>query len=186
MHGRNVCFAVELTRDYSTPMGGREKLFPVRDGDDWGHPCCATKNKPYSDLGQNADCSGVASEIDSFFVGNTPFDLDYELGRWPDPWGNRAYVAVHGAYSTWEGARIIGIELDAMTGQVLPGSDLPGMKAGAMRDFATGWELNGSQDRSHGRPTVVTFAPDGRLFMGNDTNGDIIWMAPFGLAPADQ
>jgi glucose/arabinose dehydrogenase len=55
-----------------------------------------------------------------------------------------------------------------------------------MRDFATGWELNASQDRSHGRPTVVTFAPDGRLFMGNDTNGDIIWMAPFGLAPADQ
>jgi glucose/arabinose dehydrogenase len=186
VHGRNLCFAVELTRDYSTPMGGREKLFPVRDGDDWGHPCCATKDKPYSDLGQNADCSGVASEIDSFFVGNTPFDLDYELGRWPDPWGNRAYVAVHGAYSTWEGARIVGIELDAMTGQVLPGSDLPGMKAGAMRDFATGWELNASQDRSHGRPTVVTFAPDGRLFMGNDTNGDIIWMAPFGLAPAVQ
>jgi len=27
----------------------------------------------------------------------------------------------------------------------------------------------------------VAFAPDGRLFLGNDTSGDIIWIAPMSL-----
>jgi glucose/arabinose dehydrogenase len=187
VRGHNTCFAIELTRDYSTPQGGREKLLPVREGDDWGFPCCATKDRPYDDR-PGPDCSGVAQEINSFFVGNTPFDLDYELGKWPEPWGNRAYVPIHGAYGSWKGARLVGIELDAMTGQVLPGSDLSGMSRGAMADFATGWdptEVN-SPCAARGRcsrPTAVAFAPDGRLFMGNDTTGEIIWIAPMGLAP---
>lgn len=185
LRGHNRCFAIELTRDYSTPLGGREKLIPVREGDHWGFPCCATKDRPYDDLTPAPDCSGVAAEIDSFFVGNTPFDLDFELGRWPEPWGNRAYVALHGAYISWIGARLVGIEIDAMTGQVLPGSDLPGMEMGAMVDFATGWE-GGTRPVGYGRPTVVAFAPDGRLFMGNDTSGDIIWIAPIGLRPSSD
>jgi glucose/arabinose dehydrogenase len=192
VRGHNKCFAIELTRDYSTPQGGREKLLPVRDGDDWGFPCCATKNLPYEDR-PGPNCSGVAEEINSFFVGNTPFDLDFELGKWPEPWGNRAYVPIHGAYGSWAGARLVGVELDAMTGQVLPGSDLSGMSSGAMADFATGWDPTIAPDENPckpngrcGRPTVVAFAPDGRLFMGNDFNGDIIWIAPVGLAPSED
>jgi glucose/arabinose dehydrogenase len=182
VRGYNMCFAIELTRDYSTPQGGREKLLPIRQGDDWGFPCCATKDRPYDDRPGPA-CSGVAQEIDSFFVGNTPFDLDFDLGKWPDPWGRRAYVPLHGAYGSWKGARVVGIELDRMTGTVLPGSDLMGMSAGAMEDFATGWGPQDDPMHMHGRPTVVAFAPDGRLFLGNDTSGDIIWIAPMGLAP---
>lgn len=30
-------------------MSGHEKLIPVREGDDWGCPCCASTNLPYSD-----------------------------------------------------------------------------------------------------------------------------------------
>jgi hypothetical protein len=33
----------------------------------------------------------------------------------------------------------------------------------------------------HGRATAVTFAPDGRMFVGDDTNGEIFWVAPVGL-----
>ena len=36
--GHNLCFAVELSRDYSAAEGGREKVVPVRAGDDWGYP----------------------------------------------------------------------------------------------------------------------------------------------------
>ncbi len=36
--GNNHCFANELSLDYSTDMQGREKLIPVRAGDDWGFP----------------------------------------------------------------------------------------------------------------------------------------------------
>jgi glucose/arabinose dehydrogenase len=184
VRGYNLCFALELSKDFSNAHGGREKLLPIRNGDDWGYPCCATRNQPFTDIDVTPDCSAVAAEIDSFSVGHTPFDLDYELGRWPEPWGKRAYVLVHGTYGIWEGARIVGIGLDTMTGDVLPGSDLPGVDPGAMIDFATGWGEGPHEEvLLHGRPTVVAFAPDGRLFMGNDQTGEIIWIAPLGLRP---
>ena len=178
-HGHNMCFAIELNRDFSTPMGGREKLVPIRQDDDWGFPCCGTKDTPYSDINPVPDCSRVASEIGSFFVGNTPFDLDFETGQWPSPWKNHVYVPLHGAYGNWAGASIVAIDFDAMTGNVLPGSDLPGAQPGALSTFATGWE---AAPTIHGRPANVAFAADGRLFLGNDVSGDIIWIAPLTLA----
>ena len=178
--GYNMCFAIELTMDYTTPVGGREKLLPIRQGDDWGFPCCATKGTPFPNVTPVPDCSMVAQEIDSFFVGNTPFDLDFETGRWPAPYTRDAFVPQHGAYGTWAGARVVAIDFNAMTGQVLPGSDLTGMSTGAMSDFALGWD-DGSH--AYGRPANVAFAPDGRLFLGNDNTGDIIWIAPLELAP---
>ena len=175
--GHNMCFAVELTRDFSTPQGGREKILQIREGTDWGFPCCATKDTPFPDIHPVPDCSMVQAEVDSFFVGRTPFDLDFENGKWPEPWDYQVYVPLHGAYGTWEGARIVAIDFNAMTGQVLPGSDILGPSSGAMKDFATGWV----PAHSHGRPANVAFAPDGRLFLGNDVSGDIIWIAPLGL-----
>jgi hypothetical protein len=47
-----------------------------------------------------------------------------------------------------------------------------------MTDFGTGWD---DGRRLHGRPANVTFARDGRLFIGNDNDGDIIWVAPLDL-----
>jgi glucose/arabinose dehydrogenase len=176
--GHNLCFAVELARDYSDTQGGREKLVPIRPGDDWGHPCCATKDVPYPDITPVPNCSTVASENNSFVIGHTPFDLDFETGQWPAPWNQRVYVPLHGAYGTWDGARVVAIELDPVTGQLLPGSDLGGESSGAMLDFATGWD---DGLLLHGRPAVVAFASDGRLFLGNDNNGDIIWIAPLTL-----
>jgi glucose/arabinose dehydrogenase len=174
--GHNMCFAVELARDYSTDFGGREKLVPIRDGDDWGFSCCASRNLPYSDLRPQPDCSQIATEIDAFVIGHTPFDLDFEPGRWPEPWKHHVFVPLHGAYGTWEGASLVAIDFDAMTGTVLPGSNLGNIFQGAMSEFATGW---GAQP--NGRPTAVAFAPDGRLFLANDNNGDIIWIAPLDL-----
>src|SRR5205823_1598079 len=70
--GKNLCFVSELAKDYSGNQGGREKLVPIRQGDDWGFPCCATKDLPYQN-NPGANCSGVAAEDDSFFIGDTPF-----------------------------------------------------------------------------------------------------------------
>jgi len=176
--GHNLCFTVELTRDYTATQGGREKLVPIRQGDDWGFPCCATKDLPFPDITPVPDCSTVASEHDSFIVGDTPFDLDFETGRWPAPWNNRVYVPLHGAAGSWEGARLVAIGLDPNTGELLPGSSLGGEPSGALMEFATGWD---DGTFLHGRPAVVAFAADGRLFLGNDNNGDIVWIAPLGL-----
>lgn len=175
--GKNRCFAVELSRDYSGPRGGREKIVPVREGDDWGFPCCATQGLPFSDF-PGADCSRVTPEDVSFLIGDTPFGIDFEPGRWPAPYTGSAFVPMHGAIETWEGARVVAIAVDPSTGLLLSASDVDGGNSGAMTDFATGWDdgrfLNG-------RPAAVAFAPDGRLFLGNDSNGRIVWIAPLEL-----
>ncbi|HVM96214.1 MAG TPA: hypothetical protein VMT89_07480 [Candidatus Acidoferrales bacterium] len=176
--GHNYCFAVELARDYSADQGGREKVALVHEGDDWGFPCCAADNLPYPDIRPIPDCSSVTPESGSFIIGHTPFDIDFETGKWPAPWDHRAYLPLHGVFGTWVGARVVGIQMDPETGLVLPGSDLTGQSTGAMKDFLTGWDDN---TRTHGRPANLAFAPDGRLFLGNDNNGDIIWIAPLGL-----
>jgi glucose/arabinose dehydrogenase len=181
----DLCIALELALDYSGGTDGREKLVPVHQGDDWGFPCCATQNVPYAnvsyvDTGKAPDCSGVGVETDSFFVGHTPFGIDFETGKWPAPWGGRAFVTLHGVFGTWEGARIVGIARDPATGMPLPATDIDGGESANtnMMDFATGWD-DGHQD--HGRPAAVTFAPDGRLFLGDDQQGAVIWIAPIDL-----
>jgi glucose/arabinose dehydrogenase len=177
--GRNLCFAVELAKDYSANVGGREKLIAIRQGDDWGYPCCATKDIPYRDVTPQLDCSRVAAESGAFTIGGTPFDLDFERGNWPDPWRNRIFIPLHGAAGSWSGARLVAIATEAATGEAVLSSDLSGRSSGGMEDFATGWDDHSFR---HGRPTAVAFALDGRLFLSNDTNGEIIWIAPLDLA----
>jgi glucose/arabinose dehydrogenase len=185
-HDHNVCLVVELALDYSGSSKGREKIMPIRQGDDWGYPCCATQDTPYtsvvySDTGKVPDCSRVASETASFLIGDTPFGLDFETGRWPDPWKGRVFVTLHGAYGSWAGARMVAIALDPSTGIPLPATGLPGADPANRQnllDFATGWD-DGRND--HGRPAPVTFAPDGRLFLGDDQRGLVVWIAPVDL-----
>jgi len=197
--GNNRCFANELAKDYSEAQGGREKLIPIRYGDDWGYPCCAAENLPYSDecllcsaqtetmaastgicrnLGRcSPRCDTTQPENASFIIGDTPFGLDFMDNQFPAPWNHRVYVAVHGAFGTWVGARVVGIKYDPATGIPLPGSSLAGADAGAMADFLEGWD---DGLRAHGRPADVTVSADGRLFVANDTTGEIFWVAVIG------
>jgi glucose/arabinose dehydrogenase len=174
--GHNRCFALELAKDYTASEGGREKMILIHEGDDWGFPCCATKDLPYKDTfaaGKTPDCSKVVAEDNAFLIGDTPFGLDFEGGFWPGQWNGRAYVANHGAAGTWTGARIVAIPMDAATGLPKPSSNTSGSNTG-MDDFATGWDDGTLQ---HGRPAAVAFSPDGRLFVASDTTGMIFWIA---------
>ncbi|HMI85243.1 MAG TPA: hypothetical protein VK550_14200 [Polyangiaceae bacterium] len=175
--GHNRCFAVELAKDYSADEGGREKLVPIREGDDWGYPCCATKDVPHVEVKTTADCSKVVPEDVSFLIGDTPFGVDFEPGKWPLPYKGNAFVALHGTAGPWLGARLVSAAVNPETGELLPSTTLGGI-AGGMRNFATGWD---DGTFMHGRPAAITFAEDGRLFLANDNTGDIIWMAPFEL-----
>ncbi len=183
--GHDQCFAIELALDYSYTSGGREKLVPIRPNqspiDDWGFPCCATRGVPNLSSPAGTDCSGVSQETNSFEIGDTPFGMDFERGYWPGTWNRRLYVVTHGAAGSWYGARMVSIPLDPSTGLPLASTDLgdgggevDGPDVG-MVDFATGWD-DGKQD--HGRPAAVTFGPDGRLYVANDNNGVIFWIAP--------
>jgi glucose/arabinose dehydrogenase len=181
----DVCLVAELALDYSAGAAGREKLVPLRPGDDWGYPCCATRNTPYtgvtySDNGKSPDCSGVAAEGVAFIIGHTPFGLDFETGRWPPPWTGRVFVTLHGDFQGWVGARVVAIALDPTTGIPLAATEFAdsGIDPANMLDFARGWD-DGTQ--THGRPAPATFAADGRLFLGDDQRGAVIWIAPIGL-----
>lgn len=176
--GHNLCFAAELAKDYSALDGGREKLIPIRQGDDWGFPCCATKDLPHTDVMPVPDCSGVVPDDASFRIGDTPFAFDFELGTWPEPWKSRVFVPLHGAAGSWVGARLVAIALDPVSGLPLPSSNLDGSSSGGMADFAIGWD---DGTLAHGRPAAVAFASDGRLFLASDTTGDIFWIAPLDL-----
>jgi glucose/arabinose dehydrogenase len=172
--GTGTCFGLELARDFASELGSREKLFPIRKGDDWGFPCCATAGTPYADYtNPPPDCSQVSAEEGSFVIDHTPFGIDFEEGSWPTTWRFRAFVGLHGFFGTWIGARVVGIATDPRTGW--PEASNEASPGSAMVDFATGWDDN-KQD--HGRPAAVTFAPDGRLFIGNDIDGTILWVAP--------
>jgi len=178
----NVCLAVELALDYSDTTGGREKVVVVRSGDDWGYPCCATRDLPYStvtysDTQGTPDCANVAAESGSFVIGHTPFGVDFEPGMWPAPWKDRAFVTLHGVVGSFVGARVVAIGLDATTGLPMPATELGngGPNADSLLQFASGWD-DGMQD--HGRPAAITFAADGRMFLADDNLGIIVWIAP--------
>jgi glucose/arabinose dehydrogenase len=186
--GTGTCFGLELAKDFDPQAGSREKLFPIRQGDDWGFPCCASANLPYTDVGPPVpDCSGVSDETTSFIIDHTPFGLDFEQGIWSGTWKKRAYVVLHGYFGSWIGARVVGIATDPSTGWPVLSSEAD---AGtAMSDFATGWD---DQRLDHGRPAAIAFAPDGRMFVGQDIgsggaydprlNGLIVWIAPIQTA----
>jgi glucose/arabinose dehydrogenase len=176
--GHNHCFATELSMDYTKEQGGREKLVPIRDGDDWGHPCCFARDIPAPTVTPRPDCSQMTPEDVSFVIGDTPFGVDFEPGVWHAQYNQSAFVVLHGAYGMWDGARVVMIDINPDTGLPLPGTSISGMAPGAMTDFATGW-ADGTL--SHGRPSALVFAPDGRLFIGNDTDGNIFWVAPMDL-----
>jgi len=84
----------------------------------------------------------------------------------------------------------VAIATDEATGTILPGGtfkpDGSSGTTGAALDFAVGWD-----DGSHkyGRPADIAFAPDGRMFVAQDTGPDatgdlgiIFWIAPLDLA----
>jgi glucose/arabinose dehydrogenase len=173
--GKNLCFAAELGLDGSGGEGGREKIVPIRKGDDWGYPCCATTDVPLPDISGTPNCAEVATEQVALVIGNTPFGLDFETGSWPAPYTKNMLVTLHGEVSTWTGARVVAIPMQS-DGMPVQSTDLDG---GVVPDFATGWD---DGTLSHGRPAAIAFAADGRAYIANDVTGDIFWVAPLGLA----
>jgi hypothetical protein len=55
-----ACFAAEITLDYSAAQG--REIVPIRQGDDIGYPCCASKISRYMDVIPVPNCSKIAGE----------------------------------------------------------------------------------------------------------------------------
>jgi glucose/arabinose dehydrogenase len=155
-------YAAELSGDGWLGIGGKEKLALIKPGEKWGYPCCVAKNKPLVEINRDI-CSDISEELIALPLSNTPFGFDFEPGNFPAPYNKGMFVALHGAFGgKWEG-----------TALGWAPTDEKGRPTGQVTQFATGWSTN-----FPGRATDVAFAPDGRLFVVDDTDGRIFWIAP--------
>jgi glucose/arabinose dehydrogenase len=165
-HKDEVCAATELGEDLTT--GAREKLIMLRPGTNYGYPCCHTMSIPANSNMGTTDCADTTVEDRSFVLQDTPFGLDWERGLWAPPHKNALFVALHGsAYSgpAWQGARIVYAAVDPQTHAPVE----------EWKDFLLDWGFGGTPLE---RPADVAFAPDGRLFIADDTGGRVFWLAP--------
>ena len=163
------CFGAELSGDNWDGIGGKEKLIQLKDGDDYGYPCCVDHDVPRPDLSPAPDCSRTAVSIQTYVLHDTPFGFDWETGNeWPAPYRGAFFVGMHGSVDTWVGTRLGWATVDATSHR----------PTGPLQDFVTGFGLKGPVV---GRVADVRFAPDGRLFFTDDQGGAVYWVAPITL-----
>jgi glucose/arabinose dehydrogenase len=159
------CYAMELSGDGWTGIGGEEKLIELRDGDDVGYPCCIGRDTPNPEMTPTPDCSQTAPALHAFPLHDTPFGFDWERnGVWPGPYAGAFFVGLHGQFGSWRNAGLQWAPID-------PATHLP---TGSTTSFLTGVGRGGAINRV----ADVMFAPDGRLFFTDDQGGAIYWIAP--------
>jgi glucose/arabinose dehydrogenase len=105
------CYAAELSGRSWTSIGGHDKLIEIKDGDDYGYPCCVDRDKPVPGLNPAADCSAIASSIDEYHLHDTSFGFDWDArGLWPAPYTGALFMAFHGSFfeGPWLGTPRLG------------------------------------------------------------------------------
>ncbi len=146
-----------------------ETVYTLTDQGDYGWPRCHAGNIRDPQFGQAPNaCQGVQQPLVKMQAHSAPLGMDFyppNATQFPTSYRNSLYIAFHGSWnrSTPTGYKVVRIPLHN------------GNVAGPPEDFITGWlSSNGSVS---GRPTGVTFAPDGSLFVSDDSTGLIyhIW-----------
>jgi glucose/arabinose dehydrogenase len=167
-----VCAAMELGEDLLS--GAVEKMLILHPSTNYGFPCCMTKGTPIPNASMDAaaTCNDATKEDASFPLSDTPFGFDWEPGKWPAPYTNAVFVALHGsAYSTppWQGAAVVYAPTD-------PTTHAPTQ---SWQPFLTGFAPSSAVLH---RPADIAFSPDGRMFIADDASGNVYWMAPTTMA----
>ena len=154
------CYASELSGDNWDGVGGHEKLSLLTKGESWGYPCCIAHGIPHPDIGTR-DCSKIGRELAAIPLHDTNFGLDFDRGGFPEPYRHGLFVALHGVFTSFGGTAVVW----------LPAHPVSLRPFGEAKSFVKGFAPTG-------RATDVAFAPDGRLFIADDTAGKIYWVAP--------
>ncbi|MCD9028361.1 sorbosone dehydrogenase family protein [Luteimonas sp. BDR2-5] len=129
---------------------------------------------PYAYFGRNVDERVPARPdlvertlVPDFAVGahTSALSLHFPRGdRFPAPWRDGAFVALHGS---WNRSELAGYQVI-----FVPFED--GRPSGEARPFLTGFVRDGAEPEVYGRPTHVIGLGDGSLLLTDDA-GDTVW-----------
>jgi glucose/arabinose dehydrogenase len=146
-----------------------ETVYTLIDQGDYGWPRCHAGDIPDPQFGQSPNaCQGVQKPLVNMQAHSAPLGLAFyppNVEQFPVQYQNSLYIAFHGSWnrSVPTGYKVVRVPLK------------DGGVAGPAEDFARAWlQGNGSVT---GRPAGVTVAPDGSLFVSDDTHSVIyhIW-----------
>lgn len=138
-----------------------ETVYALTDQGDYGWPRCHAGTIPDPQYGKMANaCQGVQQPLVRMQAHSAPLGLAFyppTAKQFPEQYQNSLYIAFHGSWnrSIPTGYKLVRVPLKN------------GAVAGPAEDFATGW-LRGNSPAT-GRPVDVTVAPDGSLFVSDDT-----------------
>jgi len=158
--GTGELWATNNGRDYLGDDSPPETVQLVRQGEDFGWPRCHAGDIVDPQFGGPNACQGVTAPAVKMQAHSAPLGLNFYSGsQFPEPYQGGLFVAFHGSWNR-----------SVPTGYKVVFIPFVGGQPGPVQDFATGW-LTG--DSSWGRPVDVLTAPDGSLFVSDDTGGVI-------------
>lgn len=137
-----------------------ETVQQVHQGDDFGWPRCHAGRIRDPEFGGPEACQGVALPDIEMQAHSAPLGLTFYTGaQFPEEYRGDLFVAFHGSWnrSVPTGYKVVRIPFDQG-------------RPGAVQDFAVGWLADGA---AWGRPVDVITAPDGSLFISDDSGGII-------------
>jgi glucose/arabinose dehydrogenase len=158
--GTQELWATNNGRDMLGDDQPPETVNRVEQGDDFGWPGCHAGRIVDPEFGGTQGCQGVVPPAVEIQAHSAPLGLAFYTGaQFPDEYNGDLFVALHGSWnrSVPTGYKVVRIPFD-------------GGKPGPVQDFAVGWLVNGA---AWGRPVDVISAPDGSLFISDDSGGII-------------
>lgn len=133
----------------------------VRQGDDYGWPRCHAGNIPDPQFGAPEACNGIAQPVINLQAHSAALGLTFYAGsQFPAEYRGDLFVALHGS-----------IYRTVPTGYKVVRIHFTNGQPGRPQDFASGWLP--ATGRAWGRPVDLVTAPDGSLFVSDDSGGTI-------------
>jgi glucose/arabinose dehydrogenase len=161
--GTNNLWAVVNNRDDLGDNVPSETLLQVQSGQNYGWPYCYTQDGKVvydSDFGQKdaSVCQNVSLPALEMQAHSAPLGLEFYTGKqFPANYQGNLFIGFHGSWNRSVPTGVKVVRVPFVNGKPQPPID-----------FATGW-LQGS---SHwGRPVDPLTAPDGSLYLSDDTAG---------------
>jgi glucose/arabinose dehydrogenase len=164
--GTGELWATVNGRDWLGDDRPPDYLTRVAEGRFYGWPYCFWESGqpvPDPDLGSAERCRTAAAPTILYQAHSAPLGLAFYTGsQFPAGYRGSLFVALHGSWnrSAPTGYKVVRVRLDESPPRV--------------EDFVTGW-LVGRQ--AWGRPVDLAVAPDGSLFLSDDTQGVVYRIA---------